>query len=268
MEHIRIFSAVICLLCSTHAIASSLRSDSSSFLSRQQQFLLISEGAASNEQRLVNAPQADQKAALVSVVPSKANQKVALLSVVQGLQSNTRQKSTYNEKVNLSERRLLSNMGQLEHQLESWKSDVHRVEQQVSKTHAEEKPKEVDSTIDGAAAWKWAGSHSRNALFGLAMSMMVSVWFFGIMLLSRKQSKPKASLQQIGDALEAPPAIKEPVPTEVSKHLADLVDAIGKVKMPSEIAVQAAMQAMEANEPDGTIICKEVVTGTTTESNE
>lgn len=226
-------------------------SDASNFLSMQQQFQIISAGAAAHQpHRLETAPQTEQK----------PEQKAALLSIVKHIQSDhvgqqAKPKhisaDTVESQVSLHEKRLLSNMGALEQQLEAWKKDEQQLQSQVASANVE-MTDSGDTDLLSSQMWR-----NRNALKGLSLSVVISLCFFGIMLRPKSQPNREMTLKAMKDTLDdlkkkkdtldAQAVLKEPA-SEVSRLLADLAVSIDQINMPSEGSLQVAMQAMKASE--------------------
>jgi len=251
MERFQCLLAVLLLQCLGTAHASSLRSDSGNSLSIQQQLQLISAGAAAHQpqpQRLAKDVQPDRR---------------FLLSIVRSLQSErtehhaAAQKASLvqTQEVSLRERQLLSHMGELERQLESWKKDEHKFEQQVAvkQSSSAASPAAPIRDMNALVPFKMLPNH--RALLGLALSITISIFFFAVML--RCKSKPRQKERDAPEDSVPTPAlgeagmkmeIQEPMSPEVTKQLADLVAAVKKVQMPSDGAVKVVMQAVECND--------------------
>lgn len=217
-------------------------SDASNFLSMQQQFQIISAGAAAHQpHRLETAPQTEQKAALLSIVKHIQSDHVGQQAKPKHISADT-----VESQVSLHEKRLLSNMGALEQQLEAWKKDEQQLQSQVASANVE-MTDSGDTDLLSSQMWR-----NRNALKGLSLSVVISLCFFGIMLRPKSQPNREMTLKAMKDTLDAQAVLKEPVPSEVSRLLADLAVSIDQINMPSEGSLQVAMQAMKASE------CKEL----------
>jgi hypothetical protein len=217
-------------------------SDASNFLSMQQQFQIISAGAAAHQpHRLETAPQTEQKASLLSIVKHIQSDHVGQQAKPKHISADT-----VESQVSLHEKRLVSNMGALEQQLEAWKKDEQQLQSQVASANVE-MTDSGDTDLLSSQMWR-----NRNALKGLSLSVVISLCFFGIMLRPKKQPNREMTLKAMKDTLDAQAVLKEPVPSEVSRLLADLAVSIDQINMPSEGSLQIAMQAMKASE------CKEL----------
>lgn len=280
MEHFKTLFVILCLRCLEFAVGSSFRSDSSSYLARQQQFQLIAAGAAKHRLENAEGSATVVPAGVVSDQPHRLEKtaqaspkKVALLSIVQDMQSDHVKKqaelsATLPNQVNLREKQLLSNMGRLEQQLESWERGEEEMDEQATVATPSARPIEHAGKDDvvGVMAWR-----NRNALTGLALSMGISICFFGVVLRSRsrpKQEVPPRLKQAVKDSVEPQAVVKEPMSPEVSKQLADLARMIEKVRMPSEDSLQVAMQVMESSEPENSSAAKESAATTTEAATE
>jgi len=247
--------AVLCLRCVGLACATSLENEVQSFLSRQQQFQLISAGAASNQPlRLDEAPHVDQKG--------------SLLSVMKGLQGKQPEPRAKPHRVSLAamktQVKLQSNVGRLEDQVESWKRHDQQLEEQLAaqqrtvKALQAEQSKAFHDEMYAVRMWRDCKLQSCLVLAG-ALAML----FFSVRsqhkskpgqesLPSTKRQQENAALVSVppsaSKSVPVPPETKQLMSSEVSKQLDALAAAVRKVNMPTEDSLQVAMQAIEDSE--------------------
>lgn len=277
MKYSALFCSVLCLGSLELACGISLRSSdasglqqqfqSSTFLSMQQQFQLISAGAAAAHQRSLSAvaplPPASSKlnmlpAGVAAKQPHKLekaphlDQKVSLLTVVKSFQGEHARETAKTSGV----KSMPSNMGELKQRLGSWENAQHQLEQQVaSQQQAFELSQAADfnNKEDMLAVKVWC---KRKVLGCSALSIAIAICFISAMSQNKKKKAAKleaidtSSLNELSQAMAKQPLLPEPEASEMSKTLADLAELIGKVKMPSEGSFQVAEWAMDARKAE------------------
>lgn len=258
------------------AFAASLGSDSSNFLSMQQQLKIMSAGALSQQLQIMSAGAASNKPHRLGSTP-KVDQKVALLSIVHDLEGKNFEKDTQ--------------LHQSAHVTMRPQAEVVRHDQQPSASSGKEHPLESWSQLQQQEAYQqqlkeepaalkvWRCvldvAVARKVTLGIFLSFAASIGFLS--MFWQPKAKPRGDLrvqQEVGDAgdmlalasSKAQGESKLLMPSEVSKQLADLADAIGRVKMPSEAAFHIAMQPAEPNESDNAKVAKESVGSESTQS--
>jgi hypothetical protein len=214
--------------CLNIAFASFSSSGANSFLSMQQQLQLISEGAAANQpHRLRRVPQVDQKAALLSIVRNvegEQNERQA--------QKHRGEGAAVEPLTSPPKDQPLPTISGLEHQLASRGNYQTQLNFQDS------------SRIYPLSTEMW---HKCNALRGLILSATVSLCFFFSVLFTTR-SKPKKEMCSSNASKERINTdVSQEFSPEVSAFLADLAFSVEKVNMPSDRALQTALQAMEAS---------------------
>jgi len=91
-----------------------------------------------------------------------------------------------------------------------------------------------------------------------AFSIAIAICFISAMSPNKKK-QPAATQKKPEQPEEKPlrPTAQQSIVSEVSNHLADLADLIGKLKMPSEGSSELAKQAMETSKSQKIIITAE-----------
>lgn len=234
MKSVRASFALLCISCLGLADGAAVSSDAGSFLSMQQQLQIISAGAASNR------PQAHRAASAQLRKLEKATraEKKAPRALVQT------QSQLHDTAV----------IGRLEHQLESEENAELQLKQRLASEQLTVKALEKEE-IQGTGAmlvvkmWR-----HRRVLSAVALSMTLSLCIFWTVWQNKSNiSRRVVSSFKRDKRGEIPtkPAtagksdMQQPMPQEVSDQLADLADAVGRVKMPSESSFQVAMQAAQ-----------------------
>jgi len=253
----------------------------------QQQFRLIaagaaahhldndsadSAGAATNQPNVIPAAASTKQPHQIDKTPaaastkqphqtdkaSHADQTVSLLTIVQGFQTeHAAQKAQAHDRLPTTQ--LPSNMGELQTRLDKWEHAQHRLEEQVAFQQQTLEKAQVDQfdSKDDVAIKVWC---KRKVLGCAAVSIAIMICFISAMSQNKKENKKSKSPAQLENE-RVPEVSKQALPSEVSKHLADLADLVGRVKMPSEGSSEVATQAMEASklEKDANIVEEPVV---------
>jgi len=219
------------------ACASSLRSDSSSFLSMQQQLQLISAGAAAaahekeisagtdaNELHVVPVGVVTNQPHIIAMAPH-AEQKLSLLTIMGEFAG---QKEGPHQATLAAVR---------PHPVDSVQNAQHKLKQKMS----------LDaSRIDEQDMFAVKVMQKRKVVGCAAFSIAIAICFISAMSPNKKKQRAdKAKKPAQPEEKPQQATAQQSVVSEVSDHLADLADLIGKLKMPSEDSSELAKQAME-----------------------
>jgi len=248
----------------------------------QQQFQLISAGAAAHQKDLLAGFAAMQQDAVAAgvVAPQaphrlqRTEKKVSLLTIVSGLAGKP---ADVHQATPL--RQLPSNLGELQQRSDSWENAQHKLEQQVAsqkqvlETSAADEYKAKEDNMFDVKVWQ-----KRKVIGCAAFSIAIAILFISAMSQSKNKQPAHAEKQSVplrkeysGVAeekleekpLQAAATAEEPiVVSEMSSLLADLAGLIGKVNMPSQGSSEVAMEAMEAKSANSKTIATEDATPT------
>jgi len=254
---------------------SSFISDSSSGLSMQQQFQLISAGAAAHQKDILAGTETSQLDIVAAGVvatqahklatPQHTQNKVSLLTIVSGLAGKP---ADLHQATALKP--LPSNLGELQQRSDSWENAQHKLEQQVAsqkKLLEKSAADEYKANEDMVAVQVF---QKRKVIGCAAFSIAIAILFISAMSQTKNKHSSKQPVplhkEYSGMAeeklekkpLQAAATVEEPVVvSEMSSLLADLAGLIGKVNMPSQGSSEVAMEAMEAKSANSTTIATE-----------
>lgn len=243
--------AIFCVRFAGLACAATMRNGDRTFFPREQRIEASSGPVANQPQGLERGTADEQPISLLSVV--RRLQQRPLAAVVTEVRADTANGETPHE------RAMLSDMGHLEDQLESWKHAENDLQKKVSeqaaalKTMRRDQAKAIhDEQIAEMVWWDCKILLCALAVLGIAFCVCVSTWQTNVTNLKRGSAESAQETQQKIPTTEAPSAPLErcePQPEFVEKGACREAEDVLQVTLPKPPHLQLTPPTLETS-PD------------------